>query len=970
MTDLQTTFEALWSIPECERENGIKLLSKLLLNIVNNPSQTEKYGTLNFGTILEKFENCQPALDLLFYVGFKISTDGTQLQWTYNDGKLESLKIIYNILQHNVFPNIRELIMSGFSFSEALTAFDLSITNRDENSFNKQALFKTEQSSCFGKNVDEFKIEHCDYINRLMRAIQYYASNPSLFGVFCSYEYKQLLNDYIHFISIHSRQIEKINAQLVNNNTFRKCYLNKCEFVRRHYRQNGNRNIDMDIKEHENDERLAFYSQIMDGLHHYLFHLFDLGLRVRKSNEKYLQLTRRKPSNLDTVVGYIENARKKYTLGIHTNSHSKTNDAADNKQFVDSLFEYLSQQGEFSAQCQLSFHKLVTEEEFDTDAIIEDVEIYGMNSSNILYHTHNHKLFNTVKEYIVDTKLSASFNIGIIWFYWPAFQNKTTTSHLEQSGMKPFSNDFGGYAISNLYVIRKYNSYKMEILESRLVSIELYRKRVLFKANAYMRTKKVKSMRMWGDRASGGYLKYYGINPNQPISTDHIISIILYCDFSDYCTKFSSTFRRIKPFEPLESIKRRNRSFWWQSKLLREAVEIYGKTNLAYTLINMKKQTPDHELANQVLNAGRMEDSQYDEQFKNSESGPFYVGINRVMYIPQCYLYLGSPTSTSVDVEVSINFGTRAGMVIQLNNNYYEAQELPFFDCSWISRYGEENERLFFGGYDIIIVESVILLDSKQDYEQWFHALGLLDGLFSGSLGLFTWPGAEKNAPIDIMTAILKLAMKQLKESEFDSYNASNIKLYFKRKTTVHIQLAMFDSLQCTNGVKFQNITKLLFSPQGVCTTDDYPNYRTVNLISPIIFKLFPNVKEIVIYTTYIRLTATKWMFNILYFLEVISTSTHWTKIVIKAHHHYPNCDNFWKKRGELYKNPNKIALEKLNHTHKYQNIPSWLFQLWNAFSSNIKGAYAQKNYTIDLTHIIDHTYANFIVDCYTIERG
>ena len=37
---------------------------------------------------------------------------------------------------------------------------------------------------------------------------------------------------------------------------------------------------------------------------------------------------------------------------------------------------------------------------------------------------------------------------------------------------------------------------------------------------------------------------HYDIEKGTPITKDHIISIILYCDFSEYCAKFSSTFRR------------------------------------------------------------------------------------------------------------------------------------------------------------------------------------------------------------------------------------------------------------------------------------------------------------------------------------------------------------------------------------------------------------------------------------------
>eukprot|EP01084_Bolivina_argentea_P081317 147258_1 len=88
-----------------------------------------------------------------------------------------------------------------------------------------------------------------------------------------------------------------------------------------------------------------------------------------------------------------------------------------------------------------------------------------------------------------------------------------------------------------------------------------------------MTSDKVKEIKANG---SGAGLLHYGFAKNDPITINHIMSLLLYCDFSKFCSSFSSTFRKLSGHEPLEEVRKRNQEFWWQSKLFREVVEIFG----------------------------------------------------------------------------------------------------------------------------------------------------------------------------------------------------------------------------------------------------------------------------------------------------------------------------------------------------------------------------------------------------------
>ena len=149
------------------------------------------------------------------------------------------------------------------------------------------------------------------------------------------------------------------------------------------------------------------------------------------------------------------------------------------------------------------------------------------------------------------------------------------------------------------------------------------------------------------------------------------MSLVLYCDYSAYCTEFSSTFRRISVIESMEDVKKSNSRFWHQSKNLREMVECYGRCN----------------------NEGMLHEDIH------TESGPFYTGLDAVLAVPEFSIRLCSPTSTSKHMEVSINFSTKEGIIIQLNNPKEDLRSalVSFFDVSWISCFPDEDERVFIG---------------------------------------------------------------------------------------------------------------------------------------------------------------------------------------------------------------------------------------------------------------------------------
>lgn len=138
---------------------------------------------------------------------------------------------------------------------------------------------------------------------------------------------------------------------------------------------------------------------------------------------------------------------------------------------------------------------------------------------------------------------------------------------------------------------------------------------------------------------------------------ERLISIILYTDYSSLSCNFTTTFRRRNAFETIESVKKRHMNHHWWSKLLKQTVEVYGK----------KK------------NEGLL--------------GPFYCGMSSVMNMTQFAIQLLSPTSTSVHLEVAMNFSGEEGIIIEFDNSIGWGYQVYGLDVSFISRCKEEDER-------------------------------------------------------------------------------------------------------------------------------------------------------------------------------------------------------------------------------------------------------------------------------------
>eukprot|EP01084_Bolivina_argentea_P074994 136010_1 len=354
----------------------------------------------------------------------------------------------------------------------------------------------------------------------------------------------------------------------------------------------------------------------------------------------------------------------------------------------------------------------LADEEYDTDAVAFDLQNYRSEfpNSNIkpwldvdLHDDVFDLLYHRIKNF---------FATGFKFYYWDKWKTIDETFIQHQP---PANIDYhSGYSPKQLYVSQKYNSLKFEILNNKIYSLNIAQLNIsIRKALKYLNTNKIKTITCLhylrvipnSDHVDSEFVT--GMKRGNPMSINHILSILLYTDWSELSSEFSNTFRKHHVTATFALIKKRNREFANFSRFLMETIMCFG--NLGYS--RYFKFLPNR----------------YTEKM-DFETGPFYCGLSRTMVI-SCYnIRLYAPTSTTKQLEVAHRFTDDCGMIVQLNNNgHHYGFQLTSWNCSWLSNYVGEDERIWMGGLVPIKIEGIRIVSTSINYQKYFQSLYYLD---------------------------------------------------------------------------------------------------------------------------------------------------------------------------------------------------------------------------------------------------
>ena len=257
--------------------------------------------------------------------------------------------------------------------------------------------------------------------------------------------------------------------------------------------------------------------------------------------------------------------------------------------FMDRMIKFIQEEEDYNIDKKeiQRLEQYLISQEYDSDSIKDDMINDQDNISSNICRIFDKKITNSMNKYIKNEEygsfaLNSTFSTGLIFFYWDYF-NPTHGNKIIQC--KNNTNDYSGFTTSDLYISKgKYQNIKQELIG------RVPYKKILNKAQEYIETEGIKSIKadidvkyvnnhfgIKGDRKEYGRI----IEENgDKISLNHLISIITYCDTDTFSSKWSESFRFKYYGESLNSIKKRNSKYYHLSKALRELVQCFGNCGM------------------------------------------------------------------------------------------------------------------------------------------------------------------------------------------------------------------------------------------------------------------------------------------------------------------------------------------------------------------------------------------------------
>eukprot|EP01084_Bolivina_argentea_P284041 486663_1 len=794
-------------------------------NITNDAFKVYLKIKACFSIVLKEWKNKIQHYEIDQTLGFNSPND----QESNAETKAKITKLFYHISSEILKQNIDRLkLCSVHKHSSFLSTKSHSLEETIRNCITQQYSLlsrnrTTDKMPNFDIKLHECKsIKKCRRIRNMVSALSFYSTidviknkDQEKFMKYYKETYQDLLNDYIHIINKHSSELDDILNTMKKSTDFKlvnDCDIFNCALFRRHHRDRENEDIET-LQPNSIAIEMLFYIDILDSMHCQLFHLYDAGLKVKISE---LQQTMSEKK----IIEYLRKTIKDKTaslrklnikrFGVSRFENNKFNIAGNpNNINPKKLFRDSLQNIKHSSIKNILI--ILNNEEYDTDAIFEDIQTDGNEDCNIKTFASNSDVFNQIKQHIYHIKLQRyTFFNGYRFYYWPVYKMHKATGLNKPKGAL-FSIKYQVSVVSELYVETKYDNLKEEILNNQIKKLSTYQfTMALQKAMLYSATDKIKTcFNTYQAKTDDEIWNFsYGIEYGAPVTTSHILSICLYCDWNELCTAFSGTFRKNKWNESIQSVVRRNQEFANMSRLVRETVELYGYC--------MQKQT-------------------------------VFCGMSYVMAIPQMLMKLNGPTSTTTVIEIANGFAGDDGIVIQLNNLN---NRLRSFNTSWITNYPSESEFLFCGGFYPIKIESVIIQSTSENLYEFMRPLYCFHCFLTGKIS------KEKVNATDYemlkKLICIKLQKKDMK-AECPKYISGSFDAFLLTIKTIEIDLSTNKTFQ---------LLPLMWE-----FNNSVFDHETIKFVSNTL-RLFPNVKTIIINTSKVYI---KWKRKyLLYILEEI----------------------------------------------------------------------------------------------------
>ena len=419
------------------------------------------------------------------------------------------------------------------------------------------------------------------------------------------YDAVSLLNDFEH-IKQHRAGTDELRNCILSGTSAMCC----SEFLGRCRRSET-------MATHDNDDQLRMVKQYLDSLDE------KQRVLIEWTSKIHMYFNHKIDEETDALCpnSSSRNITNKFVNEMPTDSISIRGETK-----MDKLHVILLQCDMPRSDC-VELHLLLRDEQFDTDAMIEDLQTRA--ESNLFQMLTYNELAAKRTLYHL-TKLNV-FRFGFCRFtHWMHFEGKS--DHITSP---------------------KYSNLKEEIIQNQVHPISAVKfHRIVTKAIILWQSNKARSLRARDGGLDNGK---YEVVARSPLSVSHIVVLLMYCNHTELQNDYKRIGCRemvdIQSFEDPEfsELKKRNMEIAWWHRLITESVLFWGS-----------RARPHHT---------------------------FYTGLNVPLLFDTFSPNFFSIFSTTVSRGVAYRFSDAKGVILKMVPSAGSWDQ--FFDVEWISAFDD-----------------------------------------------------------------------------------------------------------------------------------------------------------------------------------------------------------------------------------------------------------------------------------------
>ena len=272
-------------------------------------------------------------------------------------------------------------------------------------------IYENPKSDC-SQSPDHIPItERCSALKRLCTASLYFdamnsskledAMKKSLWIEFNEEVYQNVVEDTIHLVQKHDGDIKRIQREWTERYGVPKCNVAECTKTARHYSR-GRREIKKEESNGGDDALYTFHQSLHDRVHHFLFHLYDIGMRVdmssmaevaedeeeKETNSKGVTVDKSFATERDQIKQQKEDSKLDMDRFDGSNNKYSIQMASEKKggmTLMDALFRKLYEKIKTQQETLHRVRDYFVENAFDSECIEMDIEdVVDSNISNIV----------------------------------------------------------------------------------------------------------------------------------------------------------------------------------------------------------------------------------------------------------------------------------------------------------------------------------------------------------------------------------------------------------------------------------------------------------------------------------------------------------------------------------------------------------------------------------------------------------